>query len=158
MSGLEDTRRIVEAQADTDGMTAAKRCWEYKNGGLQWYLPSLMELGVIYMLRDEINEAMERLDCSSDCLLPTEDSDEAWIWSSSEYSQFYSWYVNFCSGNFYGYYKCYTFIVRAVAMLPEEEDELHVCTLEGFSSIELAAELRSRGYKGELTKKDILIV
>lgn len=43
-SGLDLTKRIVEAQTDIDGMTAAKRCWNYQKGGLQWYLPCLMEL------------------------------------------------------------------------------------------------------------------
>lgn len=117
MSGLEDTKRIVEALANTDGMTAAKRCWEYEAGGLQWYLPSLMELGVIYTLRDEINEAMERLGCDSDCLLPTEAPDETWVWSSSESSQFSSWNVYFDNGYFYNNGKFNTFVVRAVAAL-----------------------------------------
>lgn len=31
-SGLDLTKRIVEAQTDIDGMTAAKRCWNYQKG------------------------------------------------------------------------------------------------------------------------------
>ena len=38
-SGLDLTKRIVEGQAGIDGMTAAKRCWNYQKGGFQWYLP-----------------------------------------------------------------------------------------------------------------------
>ncbi len=172
MSGLEDTRRIVEAQVNTDDMTAAKRCWEYKDCGLQWYLPSLMELGVIYTLRDEINKAMERLGCDSDNLLPTENSDEPLIWSSSESSQFLSWYVNFYSGYFNYNGKCYTLIVRAVAMLPEkfevspDFEEVSptlgktyiVPNIKDLPDAGLATELRNRGYKGELTKEALLIV
>lgn len=100
-SGLDLTKRIVEAQTDIDGMTAAKRCWNYQKGGLQWYLPCLMELGVLCAYHDEINKAMKEIGCPDECLLPTEDSDETWVWSSSEYSQGYSWLVNFSNGNFY---------------------------------------------------------
>ena len=167
VSGLEDTKRIVEAQAHTDAMTAAERCWGYKDGGLQWYLPSLMELGVIYILRDEINEAMKQLGCDSDYLLPTEDSDETWIWSSSEYSQFSSWGVCFGSGNFGSGSKCNTFIIRAIAMLPSTDYKV-VVKLEDFkqglkgikdsSDTDLVTELRNRGFKGELTKEIKLIV
>lgn len=157
MSGLEDTKRIVEAQVNTNCMTAAKRCWEYKAGDLQWYLPSLMELGVVYMLRDEINEAMERLGCSSDCLLPTEDSDEPWVWSSSELSQFSSWGVGFGSGGFGGSYKYGTFFVRAVAAFQQSTSP---SLLSGEAKSQdseptdeqLIAMLQQRGYKGQVSK------
>ena len=46
---------------------------------------------------------------------PTEDSDETWVWSSSEGSQYGSWYVSFSNGNFYGNGKYYSHMVRAVA-------------------------------------------
>ena len=89
-SGLDLTKRIVEGQAGIDGMTAAKRCWNYQKGGFQWYLPCLMELGVLCAYRDEINKAMKEIGCPDECLLPTEDSDETWVWSSSELSQGFS--------------------------------------------------------------------
>lgn len=157
MSGLEDTKRIVEAQADTDDMTAAKRCWEYKAGGLQWYLPSLMELGIIYTLRDEINDAMEQLDCDNDCLLPTEDSDETWVWSSSELSQFNAWYLYFGNGNFITGTKCYPFVVRAVAAFQQPTSP---SLLSGEAKSQdseptdeqLIAMLQQRGYKGQVNK------
>ena len=114
-SGLDLTKRIVEAQTDIDGMTAAKRCWNYQKGGLQWYLPCLMELGVLCAYHDEINKAMKEIGCPDECLLPTEDSDETWVWSSSEYSQFSSWLVNFSNGSFGNTGKCYSYMVRAVA-------------------------------------------
>ena len=173
ISGLEDTERITEIQDYEDDMTAAKRCWEYKAGNLQWYLPSLMELGVIYTFRDKINEVMERLGCSSDHLLPTEDSDETWIWSSSEYSQLDSWFVTFNGGNFGNDGKYDTLVVRAIAMLPkkseispsfEKPDETLKKIVYKLSSIkdlpdaELVTELRNRGFKGELTKETKLIV
>ena len=115
LCGLEDTKRIVEAQHNNDEMTAAKWCWQYRRGDYQWYLPSLMELGALFLVRDQINDAMKQLGCSSDCLLPTENSDETYVWSSSEGSQFGSWYVGFGNGGFYYCGKYRSFVVRAVA-------------------------------------------
>lgn len=154
-SGLDLTKRIVEAQTDIDGMTAAKRCWNYQKGGLQWYLPCLMELGVLCAYRDEINKAMKEIGCPDECLLPTEDSDETWVWSSSEYSQSYSWIVGFSNGNFGGYVKCYSYMVRAVAAFQPSpslltgEAKSNDCLHSDEALINM---LRERGYKGELTK------
>lgn len=149
-SGLDLTKRIVEAQTDIDGMTAAKRCWNYQKGGLQWYLPCLMELGVLCAYRDEINKAMKEIGCPDECLLPTEDSDETWVWSSSEYSQGYSWSVYFSIGYFNG-----NNVVRAVAAFQPSpslltgEAKSNDCLHSDEALINM---LRERGYKGELTK------
>lgn len=154
-SGLDLTKRIVEAQTDIDGMTAAKRCWNYQKGGLQWYLPCLMELGVLCAYRDEINKAMKEIGCPDECLLPTEDSDETWHWSSSGYSQNGSWYVGFSNGSFYSSYKCSSFMVRAVAAFQPSpslltgEAKSNDCLHSDEALINM---LRERGYKGELTK------
>lgn len=154
-SGLDLTKRIVEAQTDIDGMTAAKRCWNYQKGGLQWYLPCLMELGVLCAYHDEINKAMKEIGCPDECLLPTEDSDETWVWSSSEYSQGGSWYVNFSNGNFGGNGKCSSGMVRAVAAFQPSpslltgEAKSNDCLHSDEALINM---LRERGYKGELTK------
>ena len=154
-SGLDLTKRIVEAQTDIDGMTAAKRCWNYQKGGLQWYLPCFMELGVLCAYRDEINKAMKEIGCPDECLLPTEDSDETWVWSSSEGSQNDSWYVNFSNGNF-GYNTKYNSnMVRAVAAFQPSpslltgEAKSNDCLHSDETLINM---LRERGYKGELTK------
>lgn len=154
-SGLDLTKRIVEAQTDIDGMTAAKRCWNYQKGGLQWYLPCLMELGVLCAYHDEINKAMKEIGCPDECLLPTEDSDETWVWSSSEYSQGGSWLVNFSNGGFNGFNKCYSGMVRAVAAFQPSpslltgEAKSNDCLHSDEALINM---LRERGYKGELTK------
>lgn len=155
-SGLDLTKRIVEGQAGIDGMTAAKRCWNYQKGGLQWYLPCLMELGVLCAYRDEINKAMKEIGCPDECLLPTEDSDETWVWSSSESSQYGSWYVYFSGGYFYnGYGKCNSLMVRAVAAFQPSpslltgEAKSNDCLHSDEALINM---LRERGYKGELTK------
>ena len=153
-SGLDLTKRIVEAQTDIDGMTAAKRCWNYQKGGLQWYLPCLMELGVLCAYRDEINKAMKEIGCPDECLLPTEDSDETWVWSSSEGSQYGSWGVGFSNGGFGGY-KCSSYMVRAVAAFQPSpslltgEAKSNDCLHSDEALINM---LRERGYKGELTK------
>ena len=154
-SGLDLTKRIVEAQTDIDGMTAAKRCWNYQKGGLQWYLPCLMELGVLCAYRDEINKAMKEIGCPDECLLPTEDSDETWAWSSSEYSQYGSWLVYFSNGGFSGLSKCSSGMVRAVAAFQSSpslltgEAKSNDCLHSDEALINM---LRERGYKGELTK------
>ena len=154
-SGLDLTKRIVEAQTDIDGMTAAKRCWNYQKGGLQWYLPCLMELGVLCAYHDEINKAMKEIGCPDECLLPTEDSDATWVWSSSENSQNGSWGVGFSNGNFDGYYKCSSGMVRAVAAFQPSpslltgEAKSNDCLHSDEALINM---LRERGYKGELTK------
>ena len=153
-SGLDLTKRIVEAQTDIDGMTAAKRCWNYQKGGLQWYLPCLMELGVLCAYHDEINKAMKEIGCPDECLLPTEDSDETWVWSSSEYSQSSSWNVYFSNGSF-GYGKYNSYMVRAVAAFQPSpslltgEAKSNDCLHSDEALINM---LRERGYKGELTK------
>ena len=154
-SGFDLTKRIVEAQTDIDGMTAAKRCWNYQKGGLQWYLPCLMELGVLCAYHDEINKAMKEIGCPDECLLPTEDSDETWVWSSSEGSQGYSWGVNFSNGYFYGNGKYNSGMVRAVAAFQPSpslltgEAKSNDCLHSDEALINM---LRERGYKGELTK------
>ncbi len=74
-----------------------------------------MELGVLCAYRDEINKAMKEIGCPDECLLPTEDSDETWVWSSSENSQNYSWYVYFSGGGFGSNNECNSGMVRAVA-------------------------------------------
>ena len=154
-SGLDLTKRIVEAQTDIDGMTAAKRCWNYQKGGLQWYLPCLMELGVLCAYRDEINKAMKEIGCPDECLLPTEDSDETWVWSVSEYSRNGSWYVDFSNG-YFGYGGgYYSDMVRAVAAFQPSpslltgEAKSNDCLHSDEALINM---LRERGYKGELTK------
>lgn len=154
-SGLDLTKRIVEAQTDIDGMTAAKRCWNYQKGGLQWYLPCLMELGVLCAYHDEINKAMKEIGCPDECLLPTEDSDETWVWSSSEGSQSNSWLVNFSNGGFSGNGKYGSYMVRAVAAFQPSpslltgEAKSNDCLHSDEALINM---LRERGYKGELTK------
>ena len=154
LCGFEDTQRIVKEQTNLDELTAAKWCWSYQKGDFQWYLPSVMELGALSLVRDQVNDAMKQLGCDSDCLLPTENSDETWVWSSSEGSQNGSWGVDFGNGGFiYGVSKYGSFVVRAVAALSHtlfrNQGQIND---KKVSDEELLTILRNRGYSGELTK------
>lgn len=78
LSGLELTRKIVnQNEEDGEEMTAAMRCWQYKKGSIQWYLPSLFELGTIVAYRDELNKVLKMLDAN-------QFDEYDWGWSSSE--------------------------------------------------------------------------
>lgn len=109
VSGLEATRKIVEAQ-NNEGETAAKLCWNYGHKDLQWYLPSLLELNAMCAYQDEINELM--------VLVGGTPLSTGSHWSSTEYSTGHSWYVGFGDGySIDGGYKCNADIVRpAVAI------------------------------------------
>ena len=61
------------------------------------------------------DEYLSLIHISDECLLPTEDSDETWVWSSSENSQNNSWNVYFSNGYFGNGNKSYSSMVRAVA-------------------------------------------
>lgn len=167
LSGLEHTQRIVEKQKDLN-MTAAKRCWQYSKGNLQWYLPSLYELSTICAYRMEINNTLQSIDCPNDMLL----DEDSYYWSSSEYSQSYSWYVLFNSGYFDNNGKLYSGDVRAVAAFrpcgsssdePRKESSSTTApsTPRDHSSFDgdallsdeaLITILRERGYTGSITK------
>ena len=147
LCGLEATQRIVKAHENYEGMYAAKRCLEYDCAGLQWYLPSLYELGMLAAFKNEINAVLDELGLSDAKL-----KDE-WSWSSSESTQANAWNVYFSNGNFYIDYKYISNVVRAVCAFeplrgvlstPSEKTEL--------TDDELIALLKQRNYKGEITK------
>lgn len=147
LCGLEATQRIVKAHEDYEGMYAAKRCLEYDCAGLQWYLPSLYELGMLAAFKNEINAVLDELGLSDAKL-----KDE-WSWSSSELNQANAWLVNFSNGYFGNYLKYYSYVLRAVCAFeplrgvlstPSENKEL--------TDDALITLLRQRGYKGEITK------
>lgn len=109
LSGLELTRNIVKQnEEDGESMTAAMRCWRYNKGNLQWYLPSLYELGTIIAYRDELNEVLEMLGADQF------DEDDLG-WSSSEGNSWGVWIVYFGYRRFNTLSKFYGFVVRAVS-------------------------------------------
>lgn len=110
LSGLELTRNIVKKnKEDGEDMTAAMRCWQYKKGNLQWYLPSLYELGTIIAYRDELNDVLEMLD-------DDKFDEDDYGWSSSENDSWDAWVIYFGNGGFYdnGIKYC-SLVVRAVS-------------------------------------------
>ena len=153
LSGLELTRSIVEkTKKNSDYMNAAIRCWDYGKGGLQWYLPSLYELGTIIAYRDEINEVLDMLD------MP-ELNEKDYGWSSSEYGTLTAWFVLFGNGYFYVSGKYSSYVVRAVsAFSPLERGDFSSPSGKVTSNQTMTEEsavefLRSIGYTGDLTKK-----
>lgn len=152
LSGLELTRNIVKQnEEDGEDMTAAMRCWQYNKGNLQWYLPSLYELGTIIAYRDELNEVLEMLDADQ--------FDEGDLgWSSSEDGSWSAWCVYFGNGYFIDYGKCGSCVVRAVsAFSPLQRGDFSSPSENGncspFTEESAIEYLRQLGYTGELTKK-----
>lgn len=160
ISGFEHTREIVQKQEGDDGESAAQVCWNYKSGGLQWYLPSLLELSTIYAFKDEINNVIRQID-KDIVLLP----DNGYMWSSSEFSQRHAWYVNFGDGYINGWgYKCNGFTVRAVAAfsslasIGERVDtranqEASKSNVADMTDEQLVQVLRERGFSGTINKQ-----
>lgn len=152
LSGLELTRNIVKQnEEDGESMTAAMRCWRYNKGNLQWYLPSLYELGTIIAYRDELNEVLEMLGADQF------DEDDLG-WSSSEGYSWGAWRVGFGNGGFYGYGKYGSYVVRAVsAFSPLQRGDFSSPSENGncspFTEESAIEYLRQLGYTGELTKK-----
>lgn len=152
LSGLELTRNIVKQnEEDDEDTTAAMRCWQYKKGNLQWYLPSLYELGTIIAYRDELNEVLEMLDADKF-------DEDGWGWSSSGGYSNYAWGVSFGTGYFGSYGKFYSFVVRAVsAFSPLQRGDFSSpsgnAEYSQLSEKSVIEYLRQLGYTGELTKK-----
>lgn len=160
ISGLEHTREIVQKQEDDDGESAAQVCWNYKSGGLQWYLPSLLELSTIYAFKDEINNVIRKID-KDIVLLP----DNGYMWSSSEYSQHNAWHVGFGGGGIGNWVnKYYGYTVRAVAAfsslasIGERVDtrankEASKSNVADMTDEQLVQMLRERGFSGTINKQ-----
>ena len=152
LCGLEATKRIIEAHKDYEGMFAAKRCFEYECAGLQWYLPSLYELGMLSAFKEEINAVLDELN------LPEAKLGDEYSWSSSEGSQTGAWGVSFSNGYFnYGTGKYTSTVVRAVCAFESLRGVLSTpsekTSLSDLTDEELAAEFKKRGFEGELTMK-----
>ena len=160
ISGFEHTREIVQKQEGDDGESAAQVCWNYKSGGLQWCLPSLLELSTIYALKDEINNVIRKID-KDIILLP----DNGYMWSSSESSQHGAWSVNFGDGGIYFWYTKYNgFTVRAVAAFSSlasigervntrANQEASKSNVADMTDEQLVQVLRERGFSGTINKQ-----
>ncbi|MBR3940693.1 MAG: TIR domain-containing protein [Bacteroidaceae bacterium] len=120
ITGYNDTKAIVEqckGKEDKDGILgapAAEAAWNYKANeydNLQWYLPSVSELHLIYRYKDKINRFLSRYFLRGAQI-------EAWhYWSSTAHGQCSSWYVLMLYGYSINYIiRNYSFRVRAVAL------------------------------------------
>ena len=159
LSGKELTDKIIDFMdnATQQRMYAAKRCKEYDKGGLNWYLPSVYELCTICAFKDEIRKAMEVFGITDEDMLNFED----YHWSSSEYNSYTAVYVNFDSGNIYFNFKSNSYSVRAVSAFEPlgpfnsshcEQGEQCAFDSLTLSDEQLVAELKKRGYSGEVIK------
>lgn len=155
LSGLEQTKTIVETHSNDTEMYAAKRCWEYDCAGLQWYLPSLYELAMLQAYKDEINSTLDQIGLSQAKLT------DQYHWSSSETNQAGAWYVNFSNGLFVTNAKYNSCVVRAVCAFESLRGVLSTpsatTTVTATNDPELSDEdliglLKARGYSGQITK------
>lgn len=160
ISGFEHTREIVQKQKGDDGESAAQVCWNYKSGGLQWYLPSLLELSTIYAFKDEINNVIRKID-KDIVLLP----DNGYMWSSSEGSQLLAWTVGFGDGYVDDWGTKYSgYTVRAVAAFSSlasigervntrANQEASKSNVADMTDEQLVQVLRERGFSGTINKQ-----
>ena len=79
-TGRKNTALILKTDADAP---AAKACFTYSNNGrTDWFLPSKDEINALYTNRNIVgNMALN------------------WYWSSSQYSYFITWDINFSNGS-----------------------------------------------------------
>lgn len=159
LSGKELTDGIIDfMDNDTErGMYAAKRCAEYKKGGLDWYLPSAYELCTICAFKDEIRKAMEVFGITDEDMLYF----DGWYWSSSENNTYTAMGVDFDSDNINTDYKGHNNFVRAVSAFEPlglfnslhcKQGEQFFFGTSALPDEQLAVELMNRGYSGELVK------
>lgn len=159
LSGKALTDKIINFMDNTNEqkMYAAKRCAEYKKGGLDWYLPCAYELCTICAFKDEIRKAMEVFGITDEDMLDFSD----YHWSSSEYTSTIAVGVSFDSGHINGNNKDNNGSVRAVSAFEPlglfnsshcEQSEQCVFDSLTLSDEQIIAELKKRGYSGEIQK------
>ena len=108
-TGYQNTMDIVNQGCVTEngGITAAQAALDAEiNGYSDWYLPSFDELSEMYSTIG--NEGLEGNIGGFDT------SDWPYYWSSSEYNNYYAWYVNFNYGFTHYYYKNFAYRVRVI--------------------------------------------
>lgn len=117
-TGKEDTRAIInqtKGKKDNDGIVgapAAEAAWSYKacsNDSLQWYLPSISELRLIYNNKTKINNLLDKYFGGRSIA-------NYWYWSSTSYGEYESWYVYMGIGDsYFNHLRNNSYRVRAVA-------------------------------------------
>ena len=72
-----------------------------------WYIPAIGELYVMYLMKNQINKALEYIGA--------ELIKDTWYWSSTETSATSAWYLNFSDGCFNYSSKTGDYSVRPVS-------------------------------------------
>lgn len=83
--GRKHTQDLVER-----GLSCVYKLPESKD----WYIPAIGELYVMYLMKNQINKALEYIGA--------ELIKDTWYWSSTEYSATYDWTMYFGTGRFCG--------------------------------------------------------
>lgn len=110
-SGYDSTKAIVDKLSEG---SAAKMCWDYNKGDLQWYLPCLNELCAMSTYIDEINDLLSHLQ---ELGYKASSIKNTYYWSSSEHSKVGAWRVHAPNGYVYPWdLKYYAFIVHPFAL------------------------------------------
>lgn len=90
-------KTFKEATADWDGMASTNDMRDSLNPeinlGENEYIPSVAQLHLILLNINEVNKALVEAG--------GEPMKDDWYWSSTEYSSYYAWYVNFYNGGTY---------------------------------------------------------
>lgn len=149
-SGYEDTLDAYNHLKDKTEKNAITQCFTYNFGEMQWYLPCLQELSLIWAYRKEINKVLRELSHIYSCDVLQE---ENCYWSSAQYSSYYAWDLDWIDGYVTSYYKNYSSYVRAICGLYPLESMPIENTITEESAI---AFLHQCGYEGTLTKKEAI--
>lgn len=89
---------------------AAKVCRDYKRGGFtDWYLPSVDELRLLWLNRNQVNEGIKKIKGATPL------SNDAYYWSRTKYEDDQEWTFSFGSGNVTSIkVRLYNYKVRAI--------------------------------------------
>lgn len=105
---------LVNAVSTTDGPENYKlmtdspaKDWITSNFSSEWYLPTLNELSILWVVRFKINEALQKRS-------HTPLSMDGYYWSSRERGAKFAYFFNFEDGDPYTYGKEVKYSVRAV--------------------------------------------
>ena len=119
-TGCSDTKNIVEqvkGKKDSkgiEGAPAAEAAWNYKankDDKLQWYLPSMSELNIIYENKRAINDFLKNYFVASEKV-----HDDNY-WSSTEHDAESNWYFPVYNGIIASYSRDSSLRVRAVTVI-----------------------------------------
>ena len=102
-----DAAHDFSGKARTEDLLARGLKCECEGFNRGWYIPSIGELYVMYLMKDAINEALEYTNRT-----PIQDT---WYWSSTETYATYAWILYFNYGYFNTYSKTSEYSVRPVS-------------------------------------------